>query len=224
MLLLSAAGSLAQRRGEYIAKIKQTPPLLIPEEAKKSGLGGPMYVWVDLDADGNVVSVDSVAGPAPVCRNVTRPDVVALRAAATEAAKLATFAPMIEDGKRQIASGVVQFDVPAGSAAGDDQIVDMGSLSAAGSDGSDSFLKRTAIKIPKPVFPPAAKAVRASGPVSVKVLIDETGSVFSAQAVRGHPLLRAAAAQTACRATFRPTVIGGKPVKITGIIIYNFIP
>lgn len=226
LALILPAGSFGQRRIEYISKVKYTPPLAIPDEAKDSGLGGKMDVWVDLDADGNVISVESVDGPGTVCRDVTRPDVVALRKAAREAAKLAKFEPVIEDGKRQLASGVVRFEIPNGKSEkpSEDQILDLGLLSATPKDGSESFLKRTAIVLPRPPYPPAARVLRASGPVSIKILIDESGAVFSAHPISGHPLLRASAGQAACKAKFRPTILTGKPVKVIGIVTYNFVP
>ncbi|MBC7797984.1 MAG: TonB family protein [Pyrinomonadaceae bacterium] len=73
-----------------------------------------------------------------------------------------------------------------------------------------------------PPYPPQAKAVRASGQVSVQVLIDESGNVVSATAVSGNPLLRAAAAQAARASKFSPTLLSGQPVKVSGTIIYNF--
>jgi TonB family protein len=80
-----------------------------------------------------------------------------------------------------------------------------------------------AISLPKPVYPPAARAAHASGAVNVQVTIDENGSVISATAVSGHPLLRSAAASAARGARFSPTLLSGQPVKVTGTIIYNFV-
>jgi protein TonB len=74
-----------------------------------------------------------------------------------------------------------------------------------------------------PPYPPAARAVRASGTVTVQVTVDEGGRVISASAVSGHPLLRAAAAQAARGTTFSPTLLSGQPVKVTGVITYNFV-
>lgn len=85
-------------------------------------------------------------------------------------------------------------------------------------------LNGKASKLPKPAYPPAARAVRASGAVSVQVLIDENGEVFSATAVSGHPLLRSASAIAACESRFSPTQLSGNPVKVAGIITYNFVP
>ena len=89
---------------------------------------------------------------------------------------------------------------------------------------SGGVLNGRATSLPKPPYPPAARAVRASGAVTVQVLIDESGAVVSASAVSGHPLLRAAAVQAARGARFSPTQLSGQPVKVSGVITYNFVP
>ncbi len=83
-------------------------------------------------------------------------------------------------------------------------------------------LNGRAVSLPKPPYPALAMSVKASGPVNVQVLIDEMGKVISAQAVSGHPLLRAAAVQAARQARFSPTILGDQPVKVSGVITYNF--
>ncbi|HVF31085.1 MAG TPA: energy transducer TonB [Pyrinomonadaceae bacterium] len=88
---------------------------------------------------------------------------------------------------------------------------------------SGGVLNGQAISLPKPPFPPAARAIGASGAVSVQVLIDEEGNVASATAVSGHPLLRAAAVEAAREAKFAPTRLQGMPVRVSGIITYNFV-
>lgn len=89
---------------------------------------------------------------------------------------------------------------------------------------SGGVLNAKATSLPKPVYPPAAAALKASGQVSVQVLIDENGNVISAEAVSGHPLLRAASVEAARAATFSPTKLSGQPVKVSGVITYNFVP
>ena len=89
---------------------------------------------------------------------------------------------------------------------------------------SGGVLNGKATLLPRPPYPPAARAVRASGAVSIQVLIDTNGEVFSAQAVSGHPLLRSASAIAACGARFTPILLEGQPVKVSGIITYNFVP
>jgi TonB family protein len=93
---------------------------------------------------------------------------------------------------------------------------------AKGAPVSGGVLNGKAISLPKAEYPSAAKAAKASGSVSVQVLIDESGNVISAKAVTGHPLLRAAAETAAKNAKFKPTILSGTPVKVQGIIVYNF--
>lgn len=96
--------------------------------------------------------------------------------------------------------------------------------SPGGKSISGGVLNGKATDLPKPAYPAAARAVRASGAVNVQVTVDETGKVVSANAVSGHPLLRSAAEQAARNAKFAPTILSGKPVKVSGVIVYNFTP
>ena len=88
---------------------------------------------------------------------------------------------------------------------------------------SGGVLNGKAISLPKPSYPPIARAAHAAGTVVVQVLIDENGSVVSASAVSGHPLLINAAVSAARQARFSPTKLSGQPVKVTGVIQYNFV-
>jgi TonB family protein len=84
-------------------------------------------------------------------------------------------------------------------------------------------LNGKAIKKPQPEYPPYAKSARAQGTVAVQIVIDEKGDVSSAQAVSGHQLLHGASADAAKRAKFTPTTLCGRPVKVGGVITYNFV-
>jgi len=88
---------------------------------------------------------------------------------------------------------------------------------------SGGVLNGKAINLPKPPYPAIARAAHASGTVVVQVLIDENGNVVSAHAVSGHPLLQGAAVAAARSAKFSPTKLSGQPVKVTGVIQYNFV-
>jgi len=89
---------------------------------------------------------------------------------------------------------------------------------------SGGIINGKATNLVKPPYPAAARAVRASGAVNVEVTVDEKGNVVAASAVSGHPLLRASAVQAARQSKFSPTLLSGKPVKVKGIIVYNFTP
>lgn len=88
---------------------------------------------------------------------------------------------------------------------------------------SGGVLNGKAISKPQPAYPAIAKAAKASGTVTVQVLVDESGNVVTASAVSGHPLLRASAVAAARQAKFSPTKLSGQPVKVTGVITYNFV-
>lgn len=66
------------------------------------------------------------------------------------------------------------------------------------------------LSLPKPPYPPAARAVRARGEVMVEVEVGENGSVTNATALTGHPLLRAASAAAARKSRFevKPSLSG----------------
>lgn len=93
----------------------------------------------------------------------------------------------------------------------------------AGRTISGGVLNGKATSLPKPPYPPAARAAKASGTVVVQVIVDEQGNVVTANAVSGHSLLRAAAVSAARGAKFSPTLLTGKPVKVSGVITYNFV-
>jgi TonB family protein len=88
---------------------------------------------------------------------------------------------------------------------------------------SKRVLNSEALSLPKPVYSIIAKQARASGTVSVQILIDEKGKVISARALSGHPLLSGEAVRAALQARFSPTMIGDTPVKVSGMINYNFV-
>ena len=78
------------------------------------------------------------------------------------------------------------------------------------------------LRMPKPTYPPIAYAARAQGEVEVRLIIDEFGKVIAAAAISGHPLLQSTCVSAARDAEFSPTLINGKPVKVTGVIKYTF--
>ena len=108
-------------------------------------------------------------------------------------------------------------------------------------------LNGKAVSLPKPEYPESARAAKIEGIVSVKVLIDEEGNVISAEPVTEpaktarrvgegdtakvemvegappDPILLDAAQRAAMMAKFSPTLLSGVPVKVSGVISYNFV-
>jgi len=88
---------------------------------------------------------------------------------------------------------------------------------------SGGVLNGKAVHLVQPPYPAIARSAHASGQVVVQVLIDENGNVVAAHATSGHPLLQAAAVNAARSSKFTPTKLSGQPVKVNGVIIYNFV-
>lgn len=87
---------------------------------------------------------------------------------------------------------------------------------------SKGVVNGEATYLPKPVYSAAARAIKANGSVNVQVVIDETGNVVTANALDGHSLLKAEAVKAARGAKFKPTLLSGQPVKVSGVIVYKF--
>jgi protein TonB len=83
-------------------------------------------------------------------------------------------------------------------------------------------LQGSAIRKVQPVYPPMARATRVQGQVQIEVVIDVDGSVIQATVIDGHPFLQRAALEAAQQWKFRPTLLSGEPIKVTGILIFRF--
>jgi TonB family protein len=87
---------------------------------------------------------------------------------------------------------------------------------------SAGILNGRAVVMIKPVYPPVAKAAGVSGEVNVRIVFDESGKVIWARAISGHEYLRAAAEDAARQTTFTPVMLSGKPMKVSGTLLYKF--
>lgn len=87
---------------------------------------------------------------------------------------------------------------------------------------SDAVLEGNAITRPEAEYPPQARALKAFGMVKVQITISETGRVIEAKAISGHNALRPAAIAAAKAWVFRPTTVDGTPIKVQGVLIFNF--
>ncbi|MGB7202065.1 MAG: energy transducer TonB [Pyrinomonadaceae bacterium] len=89
---------------------------------------------------------------------------------------------------------------------------------------SGGVLNGKAIDLPKPTYPEAARAEKIGGSVRIKVIIDEVGNVADASVLSGDILFAKSALQAARLARFSPTLLSGQPVKVSGVLEYNFVP
>lgn len=207
--------------GVLNGKAMSLPKPIYPEQAKADKLTGIVRIEVVIDEYGDVISAEPASGLIDVYRpggsgmpekepaNAADPILID---AGLEAAKKAKFAPTLLSGVPVRVKGTIVYHFAA-----DDGAVPADALAG-------GVLNGKAILLPKPVYPPAAKAVNAEGAVSVQLLIDEGGNVIRAHAISGHPLLRSAAVDAARGAQFAPTLVNGRTVKVSGVVTYNFIP
>jgi len=86
---------------------------------------------------------------------------------------------------------------------------------------SDVVKGRATRKV-QPAYPEIARTAKASGVVLVQITINESGEVINAQIIRGHPMFNDAALQAAKQWRFNPTILNGQPVKVKGVLTFNF--
>jgi len=87
---------------------------------------------------------------------------------------------------------------------------------------SAGVLNGKAISLPKPDYPPDARAAGTEGVVVIQVTVDEQGNVAEARAISGPKQLQEVSVNAALQAKFSPTLLSGEPVRVTGVIVYNF--
>jgi protein TonB len=87
---------------------------------------------------------------------------------------------------------------------------------------SGGVLNGKALEMPKPVYPEMARRAKLTGVVTVEVVIDASGKVIGARAVSGPEMLRDSAERAARMAKFTPALLSGQPVRVSGLISYNF--
>ncbi|MGH9957609.1 MAG: TonB family protein, partial [Pyrinomonadaceae bacterium] len=89
---------------------------------------------------------------------------------------------------------------------------------------STGLLNPRAAKTFAPSYPQAAKSTGAVGVVKVYVSVNQAGKVVTVFKSEGPDLLKKPAEDAARKWTFNPTLVDGKPAKLTGFIELSFPP
>jgi protein TonB len=79
------------------------------------------------------------------------------------------------------------------------------------------------IEAPQPTYPDAVKDKKIEGTVVVVITIGNDGNVIYAKAKSGPEELYGASEAAALKARFKPTLLEGQPVKVSGLMSYNFV-
>jgi TonB family protein len=189
-------------------------PEYLPE-ARAAGIGGDVFVLLLVDKKGKIKVVDSY-GPAAPCSDLDDPLAAALLKASEDAALRSTFEPATFKGKA-IDRGIrlrYHFSAETSRAT-----LETGAVNV----GQGSLIVGKAIDLPKPKYPDKAQGFQSfQGSVHVIVYVHEDGRVHYVEPISGHRVFRRAALEAACKATFHPTLLDGKPIKAVGSISYIF--
>jgi protein TonB len=87
---------------------------------------------------------------------------------------------------------------------------------------SSGILLGNTIRQVQPAYPQIARSAHIEGVVQVSIIVDEDGNVMAAEAINGHPLLQQAAVEAARQWKFRPTLLNGRPIKVSGVLKFTF--
>lgn len=85
------------------------------------------------------------------------------------------------------------------------------------------IVNKKALSLPKPVLHTHAIIERPTE-ILVRVVIDESGAVVAARALKGHPLIRNNLEKAARLAKFPPTFVNPGPIKVKAFIVYKIKP
>jgi TonB family protein len=122
-------------------------------------------------------------------------------------------APSNTQANTRAAAPAAQPPAPGGTAAGETVApVSVGSLLA------------KARQRVTPSYPQIARAARATGTVTVYLVVNEKGEVESVQRTLGPTQLQQAAIDAARRFKFNPTEVDGRAVRVSGYLSFNFAP
>lgn len=205
------------------ARVIDGPKPMMPAIAKERGVYGRVSLLMGVDKTGKAKSLEYY-GPDNVCMQIRDEAVNALQMEAIVASQNATYQPAIRKGKPVKSTIWVYYDFVAPKPDDSAATLPLSSLNPKPKIISGGVLNGKAKSLPVPVYPQDAHDEDAAGAVAIQVLINEEGQVYSAHPVSGHPLLGRSARLAACNARFSPTLLQGNPVKVSGVITYNFVP
>ena len=222
-IFLFSINAAAQTIPDADPKIVSSPNFILSDAAEAKGIFGKLTVHAVVDTSGelkNSIIFGQLNWP---CGTNPKKELGDTMDAIRENLKGVRFSPAIKNGKPNDAEVSFTFAVgqtyrnmvkerEAEGSATRPKIVETGTITG------------RALSLPKPGYPPTARSQRAAGPVGVQVLIDEQGKVISAGVLSGNPVFYSSAREAACDARFAPTMLHGSPVKVSGVITYNFVP
>lgn len=191
------------------------PKPIYPNDVTDADLTGQVHLYIKVNKQGKVSVLDSF-GPNAPCSNLGDKKVKEIRKAVVTATEKAIFEIPMADGQPTEKWLTIRFDLKPRTKTPADESKKL---------VQGGVINGKALVLPRPEYPYAARSKIAAGvvQVQVQVLIGEDGKVISASAVSGDSLFSETSVKAACKALFAPTLLAGQPVKVSGIITYNYI-
>lgn len=195
----------------------------IPQSAIDADIDGKVRVGILVDEKGSPKRAAMTLGPAWPCGTTPLKAIGDLENAIVEMAMGLDFTPAIKNGKPASATVALTLDLKNPNLASPQQI-DPATGKPVAKMVTGGVINGRALVLERPAYPAEAKANRIGGAVSIQILVSEDGKILRAGAVSGAPMLQFAARDAACRSKFKPTLLAGNPVKVSGVVTYNFVP
>ena len=188
------------------------PEFVLSDKARAAGIDGTLTVSFKVDRTGTVKGVSILAGPIWPCGSSPSSAIKEVREAVKQNILASKFSPATKAGQPVDGEATLDFEIGItyqetikGKPGGKSRwVVDVGTMGA------------KALRIPVPMstgYPDVS---------TVRVLIGETGDVIAAGTIRGNPRHHWPSRIAACDARFPPTIVDGKPTKVTGLITYEY--
>lgn len=208
--------AIAQKGPYERAKIVSMPEYQLPDDYRSAGIDGELNLMVEVDRSGTVKKAEVWSGPIWPCGTKLDSEVEKVRRGVRDTMMRAKFSPASRGGEPQSDKVLMNFRIGT-----TDERAKGGASATPPKSIEGGNLNGKALSLPRPEYPSGARGVSL---ISIKVFIDEQGKVAAAGSTSGgNELLFADAARSAaCKARFAPTTLAGNPVRVTGVLTYNF--
>lgn len=193
----------------------------MPQSAVDAGIGGKVVVGIRIDQSGTPTKAALITGPAWPCGTIPVKAIEELASTLESTMMKLQFSPAMKGGKPVSEEVGLPLELKNPKLETGPE-VDPATGKPRAKVISGGVINGRAKSLPAPSYPAEARANRDSGSVVIQVMIDENGNVLRAGAISGAATLQFAAREAACRAKFSPTTLQGMPVKVSGVITYNF--
>lgn len=195
-------------------KLASAPEYKLSKQGEAAGIGGVFTAFLLIDQEGRVDSVKSLLSPPLPC-SLPNKLIEDTETSVRDHLKSLTFVPAMKNGKPVKSEITLSFKVgdsyKRAHPANDYKADQLNAVQGKALNGK-------AVRLPKPQNP----GLR--GVVNVQVLIDEEGNVISAGVLNGPARAAAVSREAACESKFSPTLIGGTPVRVSGVVTYSYHP